>query len=75
MNVALDKIFPIVDDSSAQLMAVKAQCLFAAGVITEAQKQAVENRAAQSLRRGPAGHHQPTGGDPRREIGSMPASD
>lgn len=50
MNVALDKIFPIVDGQSAQLMTVKAQCLFVAGVITEVQKQAVENRAAQTLR-------------------------
>jgi hypothetical protein len=31
-------------------MTVKAQCLFVAGVITEVQKQAVENRAAQTLR-------------------------
>jgi hypothetical protein len=31
-------------------MAVKARCLFVAGVITEAQKQAIEDRAAEKLR-------------------------
>jgi hypothetical protein len=35
-------------------MTVKAQCLFAAGVITEAQKQAIENRAVQTICRRPA---------------------
>ena len=50
MTVSLDRIFPIVDDQSAQLMAVKAQCLFVAGVITEAQKQTIEDRAAARCR-------------------------
>jgi hypothetical protein len=50
VTVALDTIFPIVDESSAQLMAVKARCLFAAGLITEAQKQVIEGRAARSSR-------------------------
>jgi hypothetical protein len=49
VTVSLDRIFPIVDDQSAQLMAVKAQCLFVAGVITEAQKQTIEDRAAARL--------------------------
>jgi hypothetical protein len=67
VNVPIDKIFPIVDDSSAQLMAVKARCLFVAGVITEAQKQAIEDRAAEKLRSTaqigprPAPSFQPTG--------------
>ncbi len=50
MNVSLYTIFPIVDESSAHLMTLKARCLFVAGLITESQKRAVEDCAAQRLR-------------------------
>jgi len=36
-----DLIFPIKDAASAALMAIKADCLRKAGIIDEAEKQAV----------------------------------
>lgn len=45
-NLDLDLIFPIADEPSARLMVVKAQCLYAAGVIDEEERQAVFAQAA-----------------------------
>jgi hypothetical protein len=41
----LSLIFPIKDEPSACLMVVKADCLYRAGVITDAQRQQVHARA------------------------------
>ncbi|SRR6266404_5986773 len=41
----LDRIFPIVDGWSAQLMKLKALCLYDAGVITAVQKIVIDHRA------------------------------
>jgi hypothetical protein len=38
-------IFPIKDAASAALMLIKADCLHAAGIINEAEKQHVHSRA------------------------------
>src|SRR5437660_3606753 len=52
MNVDdLDRIFPIVDGPSAQLMKVKALCLNDAGVITAMQKVVIDRRADAVLAR------------------------
>ena len=45
----LERIFPIVDIPSAQLMKIKARCLHGAGVITAAQKIIVDHRADAAL--------------------------
>jgi hypothetical protein len=45
----LERIFPIVDIPSAQLMKVKARCLHDAGVITAAQKIIIDHRANAAL--------------------------
>lgn len=54
MNIDLDQIFPIVDPPSAGLMKIKAQCLLAAGIITAAQKNAVDRRASELMSLPPA---------------------
>ena len=41
----LAQIFPMDDEASARLMMVKAACLHSAGVITEAEKLVVLERA------------------------------
>jgi hypothetical protein len=38
-------IFPIKDVASAALMLTKADCLYKAGIISEAEKQLVDSRA------------------------------
>ncbi len=38
-------IFPIKDSASAALMLVKADCLYAAGIISKVEKQYVHSRA------------------------------
>jgi len=40
----MEIIFPIKDAGSAALMAVKADCLRRAGIISEQQKQCVESK-------------------------------
>ena len=42
-------IFPIKDAASAALMLMKADCLHAAGIINEAEKQYVHSRARMFL--------------------------
>lgn len=49
MQLDLDLIFPIRDPMSAKLMAVKAVCLWNAGVIDYRQRKIVEQRAQQFL--------------------------
>jgi len=49
----LDRIFPIVDGWSAQLMKLKALCLYDAGVITAVQKIVIDHRADAVLFRAP----------------------
>ena len=49
MQLNLDLIFPIRDPMSAELMAVKAVCLWNAGVIDYRQRKIVEQRAQQFL--------------------------
>ena len=49
MQLDLDLIFPIRDPMSAELMAVKAVCLWNAGVIDYRQRKIVEQRAQQFL--------------------------
>ena len=41
----IELIFPIKDAASAALMTIKADCLHAAGIINEAEKQWVHSRA------------------------------
>ncbi len=41
----IEVIFPIKDSASAALMLVKADCLYAAGIISKAEKQYVHYRA------------------------------
>ena len=45
-DINMQVIFPIVDEPSAQLMSLKAECLSSAGVINKRQEQAVRRRAA-----------------------------
>jgi hypothetical protein len=49
MQLDLDLIFPIRDPMSAELMTVKAVCLWNAGVIDYRQRKIVEQRAQQFL--------------------------
>jgi hypothetical protein len=51
MNRAIDTelLFPIRDRPSAQLMAIKAECLHMAGVISDCEEQAVLRKAAEAL--------------------------
>ena len=48
-SLKLELIFPIRDRPSAQLMALKAECLHMAGVISAREEQAVLERAAKAL--------------------------
>jgi hypothetical protein len=41
----IEVIFPIKDAASATLMLIKADCLYTAGIINEAEKQYVHSRA------------------------------
>jgi hypothetical protein len=41
----IELIFPIKDAASAALMLIKADCLYKAGIISEAEKQLVDSRA------------------------------
>jgi hypothetical protein len=45
----LDRVFPIVDVPSAQLMKVKARCVFGAGAITAAQLAEIDRRADETI--------------------------
>jgi hypothetical protein len=47
--VNLELIFPIKDAQSASFMSFKANCLLGAGIITEAEKQWVEQRVLSVL--------------------------
>ena len=49
--VTFRRAFPMTSATSAQLMRVKAQCLFYAGAVTLQQKEDVERRAAQIIAR------------------------
>jgi hypothetical protein len=52
MNLDVDLIFPISDVPSAELMMVKAACLWNAGVIDDRQRDLVQQRAERFLQRG-----------------------
>ena len=45
-NLDLALIFPIKDAPSACLMSLKAECLYKAGVLSEAEKQAIHEVAS-----------------------------
>jgi hypothetical protein len=45
----IEIIFPIKDAASAALMLVKADCLYTAGIINEAEKQYVHSKARMFL--------------------------
>ena len=45
----LTLIFPIKDELSAWLMSIKADCLFQAGAISEAERQQVQVQAAEMI--------------------------
>jgi hypothetical protein len=47
----LAAIFPIKDQESACLMSVKAECLYKAGVLSEAEMQTVHDRASMPPKR------------------------
>lgn len=47
----LTLIFPIKDELSALLMSIKADCLFQAGAISEAERQQVQAQAAEVIDR------------------------
>jgi hypothetical protein len=47
----LKLIFPIKDELSAWLMSIKADCLFQAGAISEAERQQVQAQAAEMIDR------------------------
>jgi|SRR6516164_7761425 hypothetical protein len=51
MSLDLDLIFPIHDLPSANLMMLKANCLWSAGIIGDRQREVVQNRAERFLRR------------------------
>jgi hypothetical protein len=51
MQLNLDQVFPISDAPSARLMKLKALCLFRAGVVSAAERTAVERRAEAVLNR------------------------
>jgi hypothetical protein len=44
-DLNMELIFPIRDEPSAWLMSLKAECLYKAGVLSESEKQAVQDRA------------------------------
>jgi hypothetical protein len=45
----MELIFPIRDEPSAQLMSLKAECLYIAGVISKCEEQLVLGKAAKAL--------------------------
>jgi len=45
----LDQVFPIVDVPSAQLMKVKARCVFGVGAITAEQLAEIDRRADETI--------------------------
>ena len=51
VKIDLAVVFPIKDGSSAWLMSIKADCLLRAGVITDAERRAVETRASSVVAR------------------------
>jgi hypothetical protein len=55
MTFDLDLLFPIRDFASAHLMVLKAACLWNAGIISDRQRQLVEQRAQRFLEREPRG--------------------
>jgi hypothetical protein len=50
----LEEIFPIRDASSAALMAIKADCLYRAGIITRREKRWVDSRVSGRILRWPS---------------------
>ena len=50
----LEEIFPIKDASSAALMAIKADCLYRAGIITPREKRWVDSRVSGRILRWPS---------------------
>jgi hypothetical protein len=52
MTLDLGLLFPIRDGASAELMAVKAACLWNAGIIDDRQRQLVDQRARRFLQQG-----------------------
>ena len=44
-------LFPMRDEASARLMMVKAECLYSAGIISEAEKLSVFDEAKDLIRR------------------------
>jgi hypothetical protein len=51
MSLDLDLIFPICDLPSANLMMLKANCLWSVGIIGDRQREVVQNRAERFLQR------------------------
>jgi hypothetical protein len=53
MDCQRDKaqLFPMRDEASAQLMMVKAECLYSAGIISDAEKLSVFDEAKNLIRR------------------------
>jgi hypothetical protein len=51
MNLDLDLIFPIRDVASADLMKLKANCLWSAGIIDDGERELVHRRAERFLQR------------------------
>ena len=47
----LDSIFPMKDEASARLMMLKADCLRAAGLIDDAERQTIVTRAISNIGR------------------------
>jgi hypothetical protein len=49
MPLDIGQIFPISDAPSAQLMKLKASCLFRAGILTARERAAVARKAREAL--------------------------
>ena len=48
-SLDLELIFPIRDESSAQLMSLKAECLLSAGLISKSEERVVLGKAAKAV--------------------------
>jgi hypothetical protein len=70
MEFDLDLIFPIKDVTSADLMTLKARCLWNAGVVDDRQQKLVQHRAARFLELSPI-----AGGNPGDCLNADPQPD
>lgn len=55
-QIDLELIFPVSDAASARFMALKADCLHRAGIITDLQRQEIQLRLLATERTAPAVH-------------------